>query len=417
MKHTLRTASVALLFTALAACGSDKNATSAADTNSTTAATSAAQSVTTSPITSPDTSPNTSPDTTQAAPTSDPSTPGSQAADKLASHLAQPGTITISQPLSARPAAGIKITFINASVGPAPSFGVGVKAASEALGWEYSELAVDLRNPATVNSAFVQAIDGGAQVIVTAALDQALMQDALTTAKDKGIVVIDAATSNTTGNGITAIVGSTGQAASLWAGLPALQMIVDSGGAAGKADIAMAFEPQLETVHRPNLDAVKAEITTFCPDTCTTSEIAVPIGDVQSGKGAATIISFLQQHSDIDYVYVAGPELSLGLAGALQEAGLTNVKFLGSAPDQASIEETAKGSGEGWGAVPFVEWGWQLVDAAARAIGGQDVSVAEQAGIPIWLVNPDNAGTVVFENKYPSAPTGYEDQFKTLWGL
>jgi ABC-type sugar transport system substrate-binding protein len=179
----------------------------------------------------------------------------------------------------------------------------------------------------------------------------------------------------------------------------------------------MAFEPQLETVHRPNLDAVKAEIDAFCPDTCTTAEIAVPIGDVQAGKGAAAIISFLQQNPDIDYVYVAGPELSLGLSGALEEAGLTNIKFLGSAPDQASVEETASGSGEGWGAVPFVQWGWQLVDAAARAVGGDDLTVAEQAGVPIWLITPENAGQVTFENKYPSAPSGYEDQFKKLWGL
>lgn len=403
MKHKLRAASVALLVTALAACGSDKNAASTASTTSPAATT-----------TQPDTTPSS---TSAATTTAAAATPGAKAADKLASHLAPPETITVSEALSARPKTGVKVTFINAEVGPAPSFGVGVKAASEALGWQYTELGVDLRNPATVNSAFVQAIDGGAQVIVTAALDQALMQDALTTAKSKGIVVIDAATSNTVGNGITAIIGSTSQAASLWAGLPALQMIVDSDGAAGKADIAMAFEPQLETVHRPNLDAVKAEIATFCPDTCTTAEIPVPIGDVQAGKGAATIISFLQQHPEIDYVYVAGPELALGLAGALQEAGLTKIKFLGSAPDQAAIEETAKGSGAGWGAVPFVQWGWQLVDAAARSLGGQDVTVAEKAGIPIWLVNPDNASKVTFENKYPSAPAGYADQFKKLWGL
>ena len=403
MKHTLRAASVALMVTALAACGSDKNAGSTAATTTSPAAA----------TTQADTKPSSSSATTTVAA----ATPGAKAADKLASHLAPPQTITVSAALTARPKSGVKVTFINAEVGPAPSFGVGVKAASEALGWQYNELGVDLRNPATVNSAFVQAIDGGAQVIVTAALDQALMQDALTTAKSKGIVVIDAATSNKAGNGITAIVGSTSQAAGLWAGLPALQMIVDSGGAAGKADIAMAFEPQLETVHRPNLDAVKAEVATFCPDTCTTSEIPVPIGDALAGKGAATIISFLQQHPNIDYVYVAGPELSLGLAGALQEAGLTKIKFLGSAPDQAAIEETAKGAGAGWGAVPFVEWGWQLVDAAARAIGGQDVTVAEKAGIPIWLVNPDNAGTVTFENKYPSAPKGYADQFKKRWGL
>ena len=275
MKHTLRAASVALLVTALAACGSDKNAASTASTTSPAATT-----------TQPDTTPSSS---SAATTTAAAATPGAKAADKLASHLAPPDTITISEALSARPKTGVKVTFINAEVGPAPSFGVGVKAASEALGWQYTELGVDLRNPATVNSAFVQAIDGGAQVIVTAALDQALMQDALTTAKRKGIVVIDAATSNTVGNGITAIIGSTSQAASLWAGLPALQMIVDSDGATGKADIAMAFEPQLETVHRPNLDAVKAEIATFCPDTCTTTEIPVPIGDVQAGKGAATI--------------------------------------------------------------------------------------------------------------------------------
>lgn len=409
MKHSLRMASALLLISALAACGSD-------DSTATTAAPTESQPVeTTTADTSPASTPETSADTTPVA--TDAPTPGAQAAEQLADHLVQPDKITISEPLSAVPKAGIKVTFINASVGPGPSFGVGAKAASEALGWEYNELAVDLRNPATVNSAFVQAIDGGAQVILTAALDQALMQDALTMAKDKGIVVIDAATSNVTGNGITAIVGPTSQGASLWAGLPALQMIVDSGGAAGKADIAMAFEPQLETVHRPNLDAVQAEVAKYCPDTCTTAEIAVPIGDVQAGKGAAAIISFLQQNPDIDYVYVAGPELSLGLSGALEEAGLTNIKFLGSAPDEASIGETAAGRGEGWGAVPFVEWGWQLVDAAARSLGGDDVTVAEKAGVPIWLINPDNAADATFENGYPSAPVGYEDQFKALWGL
>ena len=406
MKHTLRAASVALLVTALAACGSDDDTASTASTPTSPAPTTA-QADTTAPSSS----------AADATTTAAAATPGAKAAEKLANYLATPEKITITEALSARPETGIKVTFISAQVGPAPSFGVGVKAASEALGWDYTELGVDLRNPATVNSAFVQAIDGGAQVIITAALDQALMQDALTAAKSKGIVVIDAATSNTAGNGITAIIGSTSQAASLWAGLPALQMIVDSDGAAGKADIAMAFEPQLETVHRPNLDAVKAELDTFCPDTCTSAEIAVPIGDVQAGKGAATIISFLQQNSDIDYVYVAGPELSLGLSGALQEAGLTNIKFLGSAPDQASVEETASGSGEGWGAVPFVQWGWQLVDAAARALGGDDLTIAEQAGVPIWLITPDNAGDVTFENKYPSAPAGYADQFKNLWGL
>ncbi len=354
---------------------------------------------------------------TKPKPTSKSASPGAKAAAQLASRLVQPTSITITAPLNARPKAGVKVTFINANVGPAPSFGVGVKAATEALGWQYAELGVDLRNPATVNSAFVQAIDGGAQVIITAALDQALMQDALTTAKSKGVVVIDAATSNSAGNGITAVIGPPSQGASLWAGLPALQMIVDSNGAAGKADIAMAFIPQLDTIHRPNLNAVKAEIAKYCPTTCTTSEIALPVGDVQSGKGAAGIISFLQQNPKVDYVYVCGPELALGLAGALQEAGLTKIKFLGSAPDEAAVNETAEGRGQGWGAVPFVAWGWQLVDAAARAVGGQDVTVSEKAGIPIWLVNPGNATKVRFENKYPSGPAGYAEQFKKLWKL
>ena len=359
--------------------------------------------------------PTTQPAKTAVAATAE--TPGAKAAAKLAGFLQPAKAITVTKKPSAAPKPGVKVAFIDARVGPAPSYGVGIKAASEAIGWQYTNLGVDLRNPATVNSAVLQAIDGGAQVIITAALDQALMQDALTTAKKRGIVVIDAATSNSTGQGITAIIGSTGQAASLWAGLPALQMIVDSGGAKGKADIALVYEPQLETVHRPNLEAVKAELKNYCPDTCSTTELGVPIGDVQGGKGPASIISFLQKSPDVDYLYLAGPELAIGLPAALQEAGLKNVKFLGSAPDEAAVQETAKGNGAGWGAVPFVQWGWQLVDAAIRAVNGDDISVAEQAGIPIWLVNPANAAAVTFENRYPSAPAGYQDQYKALWGV
>jgi ribose transport system substrate-binding protein len=388
-------------------CGSDDSSSSSAPD---TAPTETAAPDTASPA---DTA---APDT--AAPdTAAPDTPGAQASAALADYLEPAETITIAEPLSAPPQPGVKVTFIGASVGPAPSFGVGAKAASEAIGWEYSELAVDLRNPATVNSAVLQAIDGGADVILTAALDQALMQDALNTAKERGVFVIDAATSNSTGEGITAIIGSTGQAAQLWAGLPALQMIVDSDGAEGAADVALVFEPQLETVHRPNLDAVKAELDKYCPDTCTTTELGVPIGDVQAGAGPATIISFLQQNPDIDYLYLAGPELAIGLPAALAEAGLSDVKFLGSAPDEAAITETANGNGAGWGAVPFVQWGWQLVDAGIRAVNGDDLAAAEKAGIPIWLVNPDNAADVTFENQYPSAPAGYAEQFTTLWGL
>ena len=108
MKHKLRAASVALLVTALAACGSDKNAASTASTTSPAATT-----------TQPDTTPSSS---SAATTTAAAATPGAKAGDKLASHLATPDTITVSEALSARPKTGVKVTFINAEVGPAPSF-------------------------------------------------------------------------------------------------------------------------------------------------------------------------------------------------------------------------------------------------------------------------------------------------------
>ena len=134
------------------------------------------------------------------------------------------------------------------------------------------------------------------------------------------------------------------------------------------------------------------------------------------------IASYLQTHTDINYVFEAFDGLDGGVAKALQSAGLSSkVKIVGTQAGSTQMQEIIAGTEAAWTALPQELAMWTIADQMATT-GGQPVVIGRRAAVgrPALLhrvARRTRRKVLVGLKDGWAGPTGFQDAFKKLWGV
>ena len=332
----------------------------------------------------------------------------------LARYTATPTALPVTAPLSKKPPTGVKVDFLQNGQTPGQQFSAALQGAVKVLGWTEQDISFDASNPASIGSAFQTAVNGGAKVIVVQGLDSALYSKFVPAARAKHIVVIDTVSSGATIPGVTYVNRSDS------AGKPVATIAV----AAIMADAkARHITPHILTVSSvlftslltPMIGDIAADVKAANCGACTSSVFELSAQTTISNAVAPPVVSYLQSHRDINYVFTPNGSLSTGLLSAIAQAGLgTSIRLVGATPLPAQIAELKTGNPQnlGWIANSIVVVALMSMDAAARVLVGDNASMYAHVAAPTWLLTR-NSGSALVPN--PVAPTDYASKFAALW--
>jgi ABC-type sugar transport system substrate-binding protein len=330
-------------------------------------------------------------------------------ADAATLYMTPPTKLLVTQTLKRRPPVE-KAVFLSNGIAITQELDSGAAAAAKALGWHYSTVSVNQNNPATIPSAMLSAINGGAKVVFESGTSDAVFKSALAVAKKKGTVVIDIASGNAPAPGITALVNNASQDGPEWGKMVGLGIVADAGRSRTAANVLLVTAPVFATILGSTDQAAKRAISSRCAK-CSVSTLGISPSDLFAGKSPQDVISYLQSHPGINYILEDSSLTDPGLVDALKAAGMSKIKIFGVAPVAQQISEVKAGQEVGWVIDPFQVMGWMAVDAAARAVTGSDPALYNSVGMPSYLLTKANASDPT------EVPTGYQQQFKEMWHL
>jgi ribose transport system substrate-binding protein len=289
-----------------------------------------------------------------------------------------------------------------------------LKDATAALGWSLSTVNASATDP---GSAIQQLIDAGVDYVAETGSDTNQFQTQASELKSKNIPLFECyATDVPAGqrNGLYSDCYDA-SAAKVYGAALTDWVIGDSGGKAHTLVVSLPAFPILSA----QVTAVHDEFSKSCSQ-CKTSDLAATAGDLSSGAVAQNVASYLQTHTDISYVYESFAGLDGGIAKALQSAGLSKVKIVGSQEGSAQLQELISGTESAWTALPQEYAMWTMADQMARLATNQwSVSEERQAAVPPFYIisTADQAKAIVsFKDGWPG-PSGFQDAFKKLWGV
>lgn len=333
------------------------------------------------------------------------------AADAVAPYLEKPTSLPDLAPVRQAPPAGKSVYYINTGSGSAAEIADGVESAAKTLGWSYKGLTYNVANPATGNSAFLAAINSGADGIISSGLPVAAIEEGLKKAKAEGVAVV---LINPTESPDTTDIGHVGNVrvlAEVYGKVNALAIAADAEASDKKANVAVVSSsgiPILTTLTDAMVDGIKE----YC-NGCEVDTVDVSADDLTSGRAHEAVISHIQRHPDTNYVNLAVGAFEGGMRSSLDAAGLNEVKIAGTQPTVAQNQEIESGASLFWLQVPYGYEAWEAMDALVRAFTGGDLATHNKEEIPIWVVNKSNLD---FDPKsLPEFPTDYQAQFAELW--
>jgi ABC-type sugar transport system substrate-binding protein len=321
----------------------------------------------------------------------------------LAPYTATPTELPVTAPLSKKPPTGAKVAFLQNGQTPGEQFSAALQGAVKVLGWTEQDVNFDPSNPASIGSAFLTAVNAKVNVIVVQGLDSALYAKFVPSALAKHIVVIDTVSSGGTIPGVTYVDRSDS------AGKPVATIAV----AAIMADAkARHVTPHILTVSSVLFTSLLKSANCGA---CSTGVFDLSAQATISNAVTAPVVSYLQTHPDINYLFTPNGSLSTGLLSAIQQAGMgTSIRLVGATPLPAQIAELKTGNPQdlGWIANSIVVVAWMSMDAAARVLVGDSAAMYAHVAAPTWLLTKDSGSALVPD---PVAPTDYISKFMALW--
>jgi ribose transport system substrate-binding protein len=320
-----------------------------------------------------------------------------------------PTMIPLVTPLNSAPPKGKTIVYLQCEVAQCKEGGEGVQQAIGALGWKLKTIPFESTNPATLASAFQQALQLKPFAVVIAGVPEVLWKNQEAAYKAAGIPIIpffvgpiDLSSTVIANIGNLNDNGYFGKVLADW-------FIVDSKGA-GHALVANVPAYQVLTSVS---DAFEKEVGSQCPN-CKLTKLDVTTTQLGTGAFSSVIISSLQKDPSINYVMATDGVFIDPLPAALAGAGLGGkVKILAQGGDEQNIVDLKAGRLSALTGLPTIYAGWIAIDVAIRRSEGMSMpSDGGDGGVPTQLLTKDSVGSVtgVFE-----LPTDFRDQIKKIW--
>lgn len=269
---------------------------------------------------------------------------------------------------------------------------VGLQHAGAALGWDVT--VVDGGgNPSKQNSAILDAVSAGSNVIVLVAIDPAAVQLGLKAAKDAHVLVVSGSNGIDTPNpvippaknalGVAFDVGpnygALGEATAQW-------IIKDSN---SKANIAVFSDKEFPSVLALQAGLLKG--LKKCT-TCTTSPLQYFTGNQVGATLSQMTVGYLRAHPKTDYLFTPYDPAAASQVPAIVQAGLKNqVKLIGVLGDQQNLNFIRKGTVQVADAAYDNEYmGWAIADQIIRTLDKQPLFKPHGENLPFTVLDKTN---------------------------
>ncbi|MDT4917825.1 MAG: ribose transport system substrate-binding protein [Pseudonocardiales bacterium] len=331
------------------------------------------------------------------------------AAQRVQDALTEPTSVGVTEPLSKKPDAGKNITYLQCGVGICQQIGDELTNAVKLLGWHMTFVDQGT-TPEQIVAAWDRALSASPKpdAILTSGVPNVVYQRQLDQARQAGIPVVDWASANKPGTpGIIFDINpveDNQERGKLLADYAA----TTTNGSANSVFIDVPDFPTLVAER----DAYVAEMKSVCP-ACKTDTLDFPATDIGT-KVPSAIVSYLQQHPDVNYLTMSFDDMSVGVAEALKAAGLDgNVKIIGQSSNQTAAQSIATG-GLQVATIPqgVGQMAYKALDVLARQFNGDSLDADSANLLPIWIQTKDTIGD---PNNLWKGPAGYADQFAALW--
>jgi ABC-type sugar transport system substrate-binding protein len=283
----------------------------------------------------------------------------------------------------------------------------GVKAGAAELGWKVKESAPDV-SPEAFASALDSIVEQRPDALIFLTpfpLDSYDKQ--LRKLQADGIPVVAVGATGYPVGGDSPVVASSGldNVFGPLAELEAQTMISHAGGGPKMALVVDPSVPAWQTIidnMRRTIEAAGGEY----------NQIDVALADL--AKAPERVVSFLQSHPDVEYLWLTINAFNVGLPQALRSAGLADKVVTGTgAGDQSDVEGIENGSLYSTVAIETAGNGWRLVDATARALAGASLECCTKISSKYLIVTEGNLDLATDISAFPDQP----DVFRKAWGL
>jgi ribose transport system substrate-binding protein len=328
------------------------------------------------------------------------------AAASMTPYLTTPSSIRLTTPLNSAPPKGLTVAYLEGNITAYKLLVPGLQAATGAVGWNLKIVPFDTTNPTSLSAAMEQAVAEKVNFILETGVGSDQFSAGLAAAQAAHIPVVEAIQNPEQVNGIIGCVGC--QASTLAGEVVANWIISDSG---GKASVLFDTDPEFTTYAPLQTEFLS---TIHQCGGCTSAVQETSTAQLESGATGAAIVSYLQSHPDVNYVFFPLSQLSTGVRTALNAAGVgSKVKIITAGPVLSNIQSVIDGSEQAtFCYAPIGEVMWRAVDLMARYQEG--MSVAGSVNTPISSVLWTTANVPKPATVYDGA-TNYQAQYKALW--
>lgn len=321
-------------------------------------------------------------------------------------YLTTPSSIGLTTALNSAPPKGLTVAYLEGNITAYKLLVPGLQAATGAVGWHLKIVPFDTTNPTSLSAAMEQAVAEKVNFILETGVGSDLFSAGLAAAQAAHIPVVEAIQNPEQANGIIGCVGC--QASTLAGAVAANWIISDSG---GKANVLFDTDPEFTTF--TPLQTKFLDIIHQCGG-CTSAVQQTSTAQLESGATGPAIVSYLQSHPEVNYIFFSFSQLSTGVRSALNAAGVgSKVKIITAGPVLSNIQSVIDGSEQAAFCYAGIgEVMWRAVDLMARY--QQGMSVADSVNTPISSVLWTTANVPKPATVYDGA-TNYQAQYKALW--
>lgn len=337
----------------------------------------------------------------------------SAAAATIDSATANPTSIGVDAPLSAKPKAGLLIVNVSDGSPSATAFSASMKEAATALGWTFQEV-TGADSPENAPAAFQKALDLKPAAIHVEGLGPDVIGDGLAAAAAAGVKVVCTGCTGEPVDGSPEDISIAGaQQYTDWANILASYVIANVGPDDDNS------EPFVEGFSLPTVpadltidDAFTAQLSSLC-NNCSLNVNDMSVNDP---SGYADAVATAMQISNGRWALFDSPDLSVGAEAALTaNPPLKPTAIIGVSGGPENIKALAAKTQVAWTAYSIPVVAWRVVDQMARLIGGD---APADGPIPTQLMTQDNAASLVLDKDGSYLGIAdYQAQFTKLWGV
>jgi ribose transport system substrate-binding protein len=333
---------------------------------------------------------------------------GFVAAARAAAAVAQKPPTKINQtvPLAKAPAKGKTFIYLQNITPADTTTAAAVKRAVLAAGWKYDVLTWDPANLATLQAAYTQALQKGANYVGTDGAAETWISPSVIKAYRKAKAHIIMAGYGPIEN--TDVVNTDPSSAisrKVAGKLLADWFIADSGGKGSALVSSFASYPILVAM----VDGFKAEVAAKCPG-CKVKVHKFTPADL--AKQLATLTSDLRANSSLKYLLFDYAGFGAGVDSALKAAKLGYVKIGGVGTLPTTADALRSGAETAWVAYSWAYSGYALADVAFRLDQNMTAGLKEIRTMPVQLLTKKSIGN---QKGDWEQPVNTLQQFQKLW--